>query len=292
MKQDITRRSLAKGAAWATPVIAATSTIPAYAASPNEDECKNFNVNLSFNSATPTGDGKIINLTAVNNMQEKVIMTITSSLGEHTVTAGKDVRGRTADYNMRITRNAWGPAPNDLAFCYDADQWSHSRNGGLVLNQMVQSYETEDGYIAGCGPEFFVKAKQTLQFTFMREVKGVMVPFDPKNLKISIYDITSVDRNPIWRTQYKDAVGFSVKPDKIEKISGPYPQGIGEGTFTSPYHRAEGHNPTDIHKEDQLDSFVFNDFPSGSTMEYTNARGYGRQFILLDSITFEAPCKA
>lgn len=190
------------------------------------------------------------------------------------------------DYNLQLSNSAWGPN----GACFDTDQWSHSRNRGIVLNQITQpaEYDISDS-VTGCGAEENVPAKQTITFQFFREVNGQKVAFDPINFKISIYDITSVNRNPIWRTQYKDAVGFSLKPDAITTISGPYPQGIGEGTLSSPYQRAEGQNPT-MPGNDQLDSFSFAKFPSGTTMEYSNLWGFGRQFILIDSISFDGDC--
>lgn len=276
--RGVSRRTVVKGAAWSVPVIAAAVAAPAAAAS--GIECEPVVLTISPN-AQETGTNSLTLTQVVNGHTYAV--TLSSALGDTTVTGQRwPYAPGTAVENFNLSTAGYGWAGGDQADG-SADgifaDFLPAGSGAIVLNQRTMTDPEPEGEGALDGVDL-----QTITFTFTRNG----TPFNPTALSFEVFDITSASGTS-WRSQYWDAVGFSVPPSSAQLVMGPpgYATGVGAGTFSDPYRR-EGFNQQTSPLSNTIDRFTFASFPSGSQMQYSNWwAGRGWHYIAISGITFQ-----
>lgn len=303
----VSRRTVVKGAAWSVPVIAATIAAPRSVASPAGCAPFTFAITPSIPEAP---DSQTIVLAGTDDDGNEITVTITSALNA-TTTIGQERPASPVDdanypalpyksYNLSTAGSGWnGGEADDGRWDYQYSGFAPAAGAGaIVLNQRAAVQPEPDGAVPQ-GPDM-----QTLTFVFTRNG----VSFDPENLRLDIFDITSAyvparpntdpgdgspwhpEAGPLgWRQIYWDAIGFSQPPSSIAftGTTTGYGQGVGAGTLTDPYHRTEGNQPTEAGSV-VSDRFTFASFPSGTTMQYTNHDGrHGWHFVSISGISFD-----
>lgn len=299
--RGVSRRAVLKSAAWATPVVAAAVAVPQAMAS-TQPPCTP--VTFTILPDQPSPESQSVTLTASDPLGNIYTCTISSTIGANTVIGQS--RPSTGDanwpevgyttFNMNTTGSGWNGGEADDG------RWDRVYTGfgptAIVLNQRAKVDPEPNGMVPLGADE------QTLTFAFT--MNGA--PYDPENLSVDIFDITSVKFTPRpntnpgdgsgwhpnagptgWRVNYWDAVGFSVPPSSIAFTgASPYGPGVGAGTIADPYRRANEHEPT-VSSGVTSDRFTFPSFPTGTTMKYTNwnnTRGW--HFISISGIQFDA----
>lgn len=261
------RRALVRGAAWTVPVVAFASAAPTASAS---QPCVPTTVQL--NPSTSSTNPLV--LTSVGPNGEIYTVTISSTASANTAKGQTDTSGTFVDYNFTQNQQGWrGSNVNSQAS--DVKVSGFGEPGAIVLNQRARATSTAPGSTPLPGA-----VSQTLTFSFAKDG----VPFDPTNLSLTVFDISSAGNGTIWRSTYWDAVGFSVAPSAIVSATNP---GTGTGTTADPFHRATGTEGTGSSPVPFSDQFTFDAFPSGSQMVYSqNAGRQGWQFISISAISF------
>lgn len=249
---QISRRSIAKGVAWATPTIIAASAAPAFAVSP---PCL-YTVNMSTANATSGTQ----TYTATSSTGKTLTFTATSTLNGATgtpvnMTTGVNARGATADCGVYSTIN------------------SSFQANGLLLAQYATGANTCSARTAN--------SSQTVTFR-VTDAGGKAVAV--KGGSMTVVDISSQATNVTpanWR-QYWDQVTFSTNATR----TGGTNTGLNATSGTTFY--VTGNNQVSATTK-VTDIFSFVQFPTSLTYSQRGSY-YGVQFIQLRNIQFYAPC--
>lgn len=284
----VTRRTVVKGAAWSLPVIAVATAMPLAAASTVPCEPVAFTITpnpeppvdqtITLTAAAPNGDVYAVTISSVASA--------TTAIGQSKPSAGTPY----SSFNMTTAGSGWnGGSAATGSGDYVFNGFAPSAGAGaIVLNQRA-AVSPEPTGTAPLGPDV-----QTLTFVFTRNG----VPFDPVNLRMDIFDITSIATgSTAWRDRYWDAVGFSIAPGTKtytgSAIGPAYVTGEGAGTIGDPYRRAAAYAPTTSGVIS--DRFVWPKAPSGLQMQYSNWTSdvtgsvvHGWHFISISGISFDA----
>ncbi|XAS77658.1 hypothetical protein V3G39_06350 [Dermatophilaceae bacterium Sec6.4] len=287
----LSRRTIAKGAAWSLPVIAVGSTVPAFAASGCQSEKIIVDPNSGTNSAVYDANGVRIGqqffLNAKDSKGQTTYYRITAVTAGTSDTvfmnpSGQGPQTTQMSYNMMLGNSGINGAP--------ANDGSNDRiftgfgPGGntLVMNQR--------GRQSGSGQSpSYASPSQTMTLTFENSStsSGPWSSFKPGTAAIKVFDISSVD--DALRDSYWDGVSFSVPATGVVStglsVGSPL---AGSGTASDPYRRQSGRAATQGNGSYFTDEFQFNNgFPSGSTLTYSsyNSRG-GWQFISILTVSF------
>lgn len=291
----VSRRTVTKGAAWVVPVIAVGVAAPSASASTG---CQPLNVvipsgDVSGNPITLTGQGSDGSVYTVTIGSDLASNTVVGQSRDASVYEGTNLPAIPyASYNLTTAGDGWNGGRSDagdLDFVFTG--FGPGSGGAVVLNQRTKTTAgTSDGTVPMTGVD-----SQTLTFIFAKDG----VAFDPTDLSITVFDITSglADPDPTygplgWRDDYWDAVGFSATPTSITYTGtiAAYAQSAGSGTIADPYRRAGSSQPT-LSGETVTDVFAFDSFPSGSQMVYSNAGDrHGWHFISISGISFTVGC--
>lgn len=284
------RRSVLTGAAWSAPIIALGVAAPVAAAS-GTSPCVPVKFAIPLNQ--PSSNSVV--LTHTDPLGHVYVLTISSAVTANTA-VGQSRPATGTPYtstNLSTTGSGWngGFNPNGSEDALFTNFAPSASAGAIVLNQRTTTSPEPNGTVPDAGSD-----QQTLTFTFTKN--GAL--YNPKDLTIDIFDITSLRTAPnntplSWRNRYRDMVGFSQQPSEITTV-GPYVKGAGTGTIASPYRRSGDNSPT-TGVDPILDTFVFDSFPSGSTMVYRNGvftnsdgtasvSGKGWHFISISGIQF------
>lgn len=290
MNIPITRRTLVKGTAWATPVVIASSMVPVYAASQLNSTCT---YSGSFAQASSNGTTATLPITSGGTTYTVVITAVKSS-GTGSTSASTTDTSSPRSYNMTVGNKAWNG--NNTAVNGSQDYVYSQTNSGLIINQIG----TPDSNPAATSGQ--VHPQQTVTFKIL-DSAGKVVPVT--NLKITIGDISAWNgrssagsaTSPSWREKYWDYVAFYTAPTSIvDGTAGKYGYsssgsrydltGTGAGTVSSPWHRkdygASSYIATSL--GGYKDTFVFASSAGQMNMIYSNPTNYGWQGINIQCI--------
>lgn len=300
---DISRRTLVRGAAWSVPVIAAATVVPQSVAS-GASLCEP--VEFTIGSGQPAPGDNFLEFAAQDEQGNNYTIAISSEIGASTTVGQKRdpipnyPEIPYVSYNMNTSGDGWqGTEADDGRWDNVFSGFAPDGAGAIVLNQRASVSPEPNGHV----PNGSDIQTLTLEFTKNGQV------FNPANLVLDIFDITSVHQAPRpntnpgdgspwhpasgplgWRQNYWDAVGFGIAPTVIEYTGtvAEYGQGAGSGTHSDPYRRREPLQPTQ-RSETVSDRFTFSSFPSGTTMTFTNFNNErGWHFISISGIRFDA----
>ncbi|WP_127888279.1 hypothetical protein [Rathayibacter festucae] len=255
---------MSAAAVWSAPVAAAVIAAPLAAASTAAlcDSAVDF-------ARTRNAGGDTAVLLAPSSSGAVSTVRITSVLAPGTTTT---TQGRS--FNLTQSGSAWGGGIGDTALESTEAQYGDSApRSALVLNQRREGPITT---FPSPGSD-----SQTLTFQFF-DSQGRL--FDPAGLQLEFFDFTSQDRQA-WVPDHWDAMGFSVAPTEI--VQDPIFAGTGAGTLADPYRRVGGDDGTITFFK--KDIFVFDVFPSGSTLTYTQHEGrQGWHTVFLTGLQFRS----
>lgn len=128
VERQVSRRSVAKGAAWAVPVIAVASAAPAYAASP----CINTTLDWGAASTTKLTNGTVYRLSSSGSRTVYARVTYTESATQN---------ANTQRYQLTVGRTAYGLQSGTSTSTYQINPTTGGTND-LVLNQLAGSGST------------------------------------------------------------------------------------------------------------------------------------------------------
>lgn len=256
--QNVSRRSLAKGAAWSVPAVALASSAPAMAAS---QACV-YTVQWAPNStpgaqsmlATSPSTGRVLRVTMTS--------TQTTMVGSPS--------------NMTV-----GTAIHQFATCSSAGTAFPTATGtgfsaiGLVLQQVGQRNN-------GCSASGLFTPSQTVTFSFTDNATGQAVKTAGGTMRIT--DISSHDPSN-YIQKYWDEVRFDKSATSVTGVNlgaAPVPLNTTSGTTFRPS------SGTATTVRWWAHDFNFDSFPTQVT--YTNYGRTGGQYIQISGITFTAPC--
>ncbi|MEX5274451.1 hypothetical protein RF638_10900 [Kocuria sp. CPCC 205235] len=255
---QISRRSIAKGVAWATPTIIAASAAPAFAASP--PDCL-YTVDMSSVNTT-SGTQTYV---ARNQRTGRVL----------TFTASSTMNGTTGT-PVNMTNDMFARGASSSFGSYSTINSSFQQNG-LMLAQYATGANT-------CSATR-TSSSQTVNFTITDQRTGQTIPSESiGGGSMTVVDISSQATGVTpanWR-QYWDQVTFSSSATR----TGGTNTGLNATSGTTFY--VTGNNQVSASTK-VTDNFSFTKFPT--TVTY-GQRGsyYGVQFIQLRNIQFYGPC--
>ncbi|ROS28334.1 hypothetical protein EDF22_0056 [Rathayibacter sp. PhB127] len=258
------RRTVSAAAVWSAPVAAAVIAAPLAAAS-TAALCDSA---VAFRRTSNTGGDTAV-LLAPSSSGAVSTVRITSVLAPGTTTT---TQGQS--FNLTQSGLGWGAVTGETDLESTEVQYSGTApRRALVLNQRREGPATT---LPSPGSD-----SQTLTFQFF-DPQGRL--FDPVDLQFEFYDFTSQDRQA-WQPDHWDAMGFSVAPTTI--VQDGLFAGTGAGTLADPYRRVEGDVSTIAYFKN--DVFVFDVFPSGSTLTYTQHEGrQGWHGVFLTDLRFRS----
>lgn len=282
-RRGIPRRTLAKGVAWATPVVTIAQTAPMFAAS-GVYNCTGSTTTWTANSTSGTQTA-VISATG-GTCQLKVTMSSTM------------VSGCATTRNMTVgTQGLWTGGPNSPNNCSNGTTFTAAPSNALILNNTFCTCSTScngpncggvfQPVCASCGGE---QAAQDIRFAFTTLAGAPLTSLT--SLALAVYDISSnIDTNlpARWTGNYYDAVGFSVAPTSITRDT--QNAGTGTGSLTDPFRRSTQSYPTSAGP--WTDTFNFASIAGNTlTMRYSNygTSAYGTQAIAVTGFSLKMPC--
>lgn len=278
---QVHRRTVAKGALWATPVVLASSVAPAYAASP-ESAC-DFTVAFDTTIVTSSTTGATMIATGTDGRTIDIQISAVAGTG-----TSLTVHNLNADGNG-LQATLGGESSTDPATgCAVAPFYTFTPPGQrhvLVLNQVAS--------VSQCDFSGLVTTpQQRLTFEFTDGATGL--PVGPiTNLTLTVFDISSVTNvHPDASGRYWDTVAFEPAPTSIGSFIDPSTNqpapSTGDGSLASPFFRNDPNYATTPNRF-ITDTFFFDRINNGLTLQYGN-RSWGYQFIAVSGLSFSAPC--